>query len=260
MRLLIVEHDLALRGVMTARLEEHGVNVTPVATAAAAVAALQHSAFDVAILDLQLPDQSGRDVLQAVRDLGPPCHVIVLGTGGSETDRVGAFELGADDYVVNPFFVRELTARVLAERRRRRAATSNTLRCGSIAIDLAARQVTVGDVPMTLTVKEFDLLAYFAIHPRHTFSRDELLRSVWHSRADWQQASTVTEHVRRLRIKFEQDVHQPRLLRTVRGIGYRFDPPADEPRDRAERHKVKPFRCPRRKTSRNTPLHLDFVQ
>jgi DNA-binding response OmpR family regulator len=223
-RLLIVEDDDAICRLVATVFEEHAVDVTAAGTAAAALTELRHAVFDVAILDLTLPDGSGLDVLEAMQAQGSATHVIILSGAATETDRVRALELGADDYVVKPFFVRELTARVLAVRRRQETATSSSLTYGRIAIDLAARQVTVDDAPVALRAKEFDLLAFLAARPRHVFSRDELLRSVWQSATDWQKASTVTEHVRRLRSKIEDDPLNPRLLQTVRGVGYRFDP------------------------------------
>ena len=148
----------------------------------------------------------------SLRELDAPTHVIILSAARSEADRVRAFDLGADDYVVKPFFVRELTARVLAVRRRRDGSKDTRLRHGRIQIDLAARHVTVDDVAVSLAAKEFDLLAFLAARPGHVFSRDELLRAVWHSAADWQQVATVTEHVWRLRSKIEQNPSRPRLL------------------------------------------------
>jgi DNA-binding response OmpR family regulator len=224
MRLLIVENDIAARQLVINHLAEQGITATAVPTAAMALSDLHHTAFDVAILGLSLADVSARDLVRALRAPGSATHVIILSGVGDEADRIRAFELGADDYVVKPFFVHELTARVLAVRRRLGIAEENTLQFGTIEIDLAARQVTVDGVPVDLTVKEFDLLAFFAARPRRAFSRDELLRSVWQSAANWQRASTVTEHVRRLRSKLERDSMQPRLLKTVRGFGYRFDP------------------------------------
>lgn len=224
MRLLIVEHDIAVRQLVINHLAEEGVAATAVPTAAIAINDVQHTAFDVAILGLSLADISGRDLLRALRAPGSTTHVIILSDAGDEADRMRAFELGADDYVVKPFFVRELIARVLAVRRRLGIVKNTTLQFGTIGIDLAARQVTVAGAPVDLTVKEFDLLAFLAARPRHAFSREELLRSVWQSAAQWQRASTVTEHVRRLRSKLETDSLQPGLLRTVRGFGYRFDP------------------------------------
>jgi DNA-binding response OmpR family regulator len=224
MRLLIVEDDLAARQLVINHLEEHGIGATSVPCAASALTQLQHNEFDVAIVGVSLTERSGRDLLRALRAPGSITHVIVLSEVGTEADRMRAFEFGADDYVVKPFFAQELAARVLAVRRRLGIVKANVLQFGSIGIDLSARQVTVDGVPVDLTVKEFDLLAFFAARPRQAFSRDELLRSVWQSAAQWQRVSTVTEHVRRLRSKLEPDSFQPRLLQTVRGFGYRFDP------------------------------------
>ena len=228
MRLLIVDDDAAVLRLVSSRLEMQGVSVTSAATGAAALAELRHGSFDVAILDLTLPDGSGLDLLREIRALEAPTHVIILSGAGSVTDRVEALDLGADDYVVKPCFVRELTARVLAVRRRQDVGKDTLLQHGGIGIDLASRKVTVDDVAVMLTPKEFDLLAFLAARPRHVFSRDELLRAVWQSAADWQQPSTVTEHIGRLRAKIEHDPRHPRLLHTVRGVGYRFDPPVDE--------------------------------
>ena len=119
MRLLIVDDDAAVRRLVSNRLEKQGVSVTSAATTGAALVELRHTTFDVAILDLELPDGSGLDLLRSLRELDAPTHVIILSAARSEADRVQALDLGADDYVVKPFFVRELAARVLAVRRRR---------------------------------------------------------------------------------------------------------------------------------------------
>ena len=225
MKLLLLEDDAAVRRLVTNRLEVEGVTVTLVTTVAEAVSRVQHEVFDAAILDLTLPDGSGLEVLHALRALGAATHVTILSGAGSELDRVGALDLGADDYVVKPFFVRELTARLLAVQRRQDASNVAALHYGPLRIDVSAREITVDDVPLHLTTKEFDLLACMAAHPRQVFSRDDLLREVWHSAGDWQRESTVTEHIRRLRAKIEVDPLNPCILRTARGVGYRFDPP-----------------------------------
>jgi DNA-binding response OmpR family regulator len=249
MRLLIVEDDHAVRELVARGLEEQGVSVTKVARLAAGLLEVRQAEFDVVVLDLTLPDGTGLDLLQALRKLESPSHVIILSGAGGEVDRVRALKLGADDYVVKPFFVRELTARILAVQRRQASAHDRRLQYGPISIDLVARQVTVDDAPIPLAGKEFDLLAFLAARPRQAFSRAELLRSVWQSAADWQQGSTVTEHVRRLRSKIEQAPHAPRILMTVRGVGYRFDPPADA----HQRANCATPRVPRRCVMRHYP-------
>jgi DNA-binding response OmpR family regulator len=228
-RLLLVEDDAQVQRLVGGYLEREGLNVTSVGTVASALAELHRTCFDVVVLDLALPDGSGFDVLRTLRSSGVSTHVIILSGAQSQVDRVRGLALGADDYVVKPFFVRELAARVLAAGRRHDLARVKSLRSGGLTIDITGRRVTVGETEVRLSTKEFDLLAFLAARPRHAFSRDELLRSVWQSADDLQREATVTEHVRRLRSKIEMNPRDARMLQTVRGVGYRFDPqPADQ--------------------------------
>lgn len=242
MKVLIVEDDAAVCRVVSEQLESRGVRVVSAGTVDGSRQALSREDFEVVILDRALPDGSGLEVLTELRASGSSAHVIVLTGAGSEEDRVHAIEAGADDYVVKPFYVRELAARVLAVQRRRGLAEDTTLRVGPLEIDLKAHLVTADDLPLDLTSKEYALLVFLAARPGHTFSRAELLRAVWNSNADWQQSATVTEHVRRLRTKIEADPRHPQMLKTVRGAGYRLDPPAagmgdeDEPEEPDEEH------------------------
>ncbi len=226
MRVLIVEDDAAVCRIVRDQLEGRGVGVVSAGSVAASREALGREDFQAIILDLTLPDGSGLELLAELRAAGSSAHVIVLTGAGSEADRVHALESGADDYVVKPFFAREVAARVLAVERRRGLVEDTTLRIGPLEIDLAAREVTAHDRPVDLTTKEFALLAFLAARPGHTFSRAELLRAVWQSSPDWQQGATVTEHVRRLRTKIEPDPQNPEMLKTVRGAGYRLDVPS----------------------------------
>ncbi len=235
MRVLIIEDEAAICQLVRDHLELQGVGTVSAGSVAAGRAALAQEDFHVVILDLTLPDGSGLEVLADLRSTGSDAHVIVLTGAGSEADRINAFESGADDYVVKPFFARELAARVLAVERRRNLTEDTTLRIGPLEIDLNAREVTADGQPIDLTTKEFALLAFLAARPGHTFSRDELLRAVWQSSPDWQQIATVTEHMRRLRSKIESDPRHPTMLKTVRGVGYRIDAPSPERRG-ADQH------------------------
>jgi DNA-binding response OmpR family regulator len=157
--------------------------------------------------------------------------VILLTARSTEADRVGGLQLGADDYVVKPFSPRELVARVGAVLRRASIvpgrAEDAVLVGGSIEIDVVGRRVTIRGRPVVLTAREFDLLAFFVRNPAHAFGRDELLEKVWgYSIGD---KSTVTVHVRHLREKIEVDPSRPVILVTVWSVGYRFDPPHDDP-------------------------------
>ncbi|MCU1499292.1 MAG: hypothetical protein JWM47_3245 [Acidimicrobiales bacterium] len=189
-----------------------------------ALAAVGGSWIDVAVLDLHLPTMSGLDVLTELRRSRPAMHIIVLTGAGSEADRVLGLVSGADDYMVKPFSVRELAARIVAARRRQAAEQPLVIAHGTLRIDIAARDVRVGDRPLDLTRRECGLLVYLASNPGRTVSRDELLRGVWGSSADWQSPATITEHVRRVRTKLEVDPENPVRIVTVRGAGYRFEP------------------------------------
>jgi DNA-binding response OmpR family regulator len=148
--------------------------------------------------------------------------VIVCSGQASEQDRVRLLNLGADDFIDKPYSMPELEARVRAVMRRGSAAPTTTLDLGGLVIDHGTRTVTLGQDEVPMTRKEFDLLAFLATCPGRVFSREELLERVWGSTSRWQGCSTVTEHVRRVRLKIETDPENPRWITTVRGIGYRF--------------------------------------
>jgi len=225
---LVVEDDRDVRHLVRTDLERADMKVVEADSVARAVAELRAIDFDVIILDLTLPDGSGLEVLRQVRAAGGTAHVIILSGAAAQADRILGLEAGADDYVVKPFFAEELTARVRAVGRRRDTGQEAMLRIGALEIDLVAKRVRVAGRDIELTAREFLLLAYLAERPGQVFSRAELLRAVWRSAPDWQAASTVTEHIHRLRTKLELDPAQPRLLQTVRGSGYRLDHPPVE--------------------------------
>jgi len=151
--------------------------------------------------------------------------VIILSGRGEEADRILGLKLGADDYLAKPFSPRELVARVESVLRRSRPEpVKEHYEYSGLMVDTATREVHVNGAMIDLTTKEFDLLAHFAAQPRRVFSREDLLRAVWESSSAWQHKATVTEHVRRLRLKVESDPENPRWIKTVRGVGYRFDP------------------------------------
>lgn len=221
---LVVDDEPMVREVLTTYLEREGHRVTSAADGAAALEILNSDKPDLVILDLMLPKVDGLSVLAHLRhDTDVP--VIVLTARGEEPDRVLGFELGADDYVVKPFSPREIVARVRSVLRRSQPPESNApIVHGDLRIDRSSREVTLRGEPVTLTPREFELLAYVAAAPRQVFRRSELLAAVWDSSADYQDPSTVTVHVRRLRNKIEADPTQPRHLVTVWGVGYRFEP------------------------------------
>jgi len=223
-RVLVVDDDEAVRVLLTRYLEMEGFSVEQVRDGGAALAAIAASQPDLVLLDLMLPTQDGLDILTRLRrDSDVP--VILLTARGSEADRILGLKLGADDYVVKPFSPGELTARITSVLRRTRASSpQSVLSFDGLSLDLGTREVTAGNVVVATTAREFDLLAFLAASPRQVFSRQQLLANVWDSSEEWQDPDTVTEHIRRIRRRIEPDPDHPRWIKTVRGVGYRFDP------------------------------------
>ena len=226
-KLLVVDDDPEVRGMLSRLLEVEGYKVTEAMTGAEAIGSLASTQPDLVILDVMLTSEDGFDVLAAIRRTSD-VPVILVTAKGHETDRVLGLKLGADDYVVKPFSPAELAARVGTVLRRSAkgpaAATSGTLEFGDLAIDTMAREIRVSDRLVETTAKEFALLAFLAGSPRQVFTREQLLSQVWDSSSEWQDAGTVTEHIRRIRRKIELDPDSPQWVRTVRGVGYRFEP------------------------------------
>jgi DNA-binding response OmpR family regulator len=222
---LVVDDEPMVQEVVATYLERDGWNVTGAADGATALRMISSSRPDLVVLDLMLPLVDGLSVLARLRET-TDVPVIVLTARGEEPDRVLGLELGADDYVVKPFSPRELVARVRSVLRRnpRSPSVASRIAVGRLVIDGASREVSVDGALVPLTAREFDLLAFLAASPRQVFSRADLLRQVWDSSPEYQDPSTVTVHVRRLRQKIEVDPNQPRHLVNVWGVGYRFDP------------------------------------
>jgi len=222
---LVVEDDATLAKVLSAYLRSAGFEPVAVSDGPGALQEWAQRKPDVVVLDLMLPGMSGLDVLRRRRDDDDGAAVIILSARGEEDDRVLGLELGADDYVVKPFSPRELVGRVQALLRRGERLGSvgllpRLLIAGGLEVDIAARTVRLGG-PVTLTTREFDLLAHLMSHPGQTFTKEQLMHRVWGW--DFGDTSTVTVHVRRLREKIEADPSDPRRVITVRGAGYRFD-------------------------------------
>jgi DNA-binding response OmpR family regulator len=224
-RILVVEDEAAIRQLIRWSLTEEGYEVSEAEDAFAAAQRLAAVHHDLVLLDLNLPDVGGHELLVRIRrDSDVP--VIILTGRDDEADRVRALRAGADDYIVKPFSIPEFLARVEAVLRRSKGPSvpraDGLLRYGDLAIDLVTREVAVDAHPIDLTAREFDLLAFLAASPRQVFTREQILEHVWGSKGEWQDAATVTEHVRRLRRKVEKDPDAPSYLQTVRGVGYRF--------------------------------------
>ncbi len=215
-----------VREVLTQYLAADGFNVVEAGDGDAAVAAVTDESPDLVLLDLMLPKRNGLDVLGFIRGTSQ-LPVILLTARGDESDRVRGLEAGADDYVVKPFSAREVTARVRSVLRRTTdvvATTDIMTEFGEIQVDPAKWTVTKSGENVDLPRKEFELLNCFLAHPGEALTREDLLQKVWSSSTEWQDPSTVTVHVRRLRGRLEENPSKPAHFTTVFGVGYRFDP------------------------------------
>ena len=225
----MVDDDEAIRTVVRWQLDYAGFRVVEADDGPSALRRIRDDAPAIVVLDLSLPRLGGLDVLRAVRagrTGRSDTPVIVLSGRSGETDRIVGLDLGADDYLVKPFSPGELAARIRSVLRRSAPELAEEPRVlGEVRIEAATRRVLVGGTEVELTPKEFDLLAFLAAHPGEVHTRSQLLERVWNSSPEWLGEATVTEHVHRLRTKLEQDPSQPRLLRTVRGIGYQLVDP-----------------------------------
>jgi DNA-binding response OmpR family regulator len=223
--ILVVEDDAAIRLGIVDALESAGYTALEAADGDDGLSAALGAAYDLLLLDLILPKRGGFAILREVRKTRPALPVIILTARGEEADRVRGLELGADDYVVKPFSVRELLARVAAVLRRapERFLDTSTVRFPGGSVDVAARLVHFeGGGEETLSERETELLRYLAGNAGRPVTREELLARVWGVTAPGIETRTVDMHVARLREKLRDDPDDPRILLTVRGKGYRF--------------------------------------
>jgi two-component system response regulator ResD len=223
-RVLVVDDEAIVRDVLTRYLEKEGFRVDAAEDGEVALELAARSRPDIVVLDLMLPKVDGFEVFRRLRGLGD-VPVVMLTAKGEEVDRVVGLELGADDYISKPFSPREVVARIRAVLRRgeRVARDGILLVVGGLEIDRPRREVRRDGSLLHLTRKEYDLLELLASHSGCTFTRTDLLESVWDFAWDGD-SSTVTVHIRRLREKIEDDPSDPRHLVTVWGVGYRFEP------------------------------------
>ncbi len=228
--IVVLEDDTEIRRLIQYRLESAGYAVRLYATPGLIVADAERQRPALFLLDIMVPGGSGLDVCRQLRRSAvlATVPVIFLTARASEDDRVLGLELGADDYIVKPFAMRELLARVRAVLRRTEAPgepSSPVLLVEDLQIDSGSMEVRVRGELITTTTTEFRLLEYLARHPGRVFSRDQLLDAVWGD-SRFVTPRSVDVYVRRLREKIEAEPETPRYLKTLRGAGYRFDIPS----------------------------------
>src|SRR5271165_3773417 len=223
-KILLIEDDSDLYSLLKYNLEKEGFLMSGQQTGKGAIELCRQVRPDLILLDIMLPDSDGLDICKGIRkdaDLAA-IPVIFLTARASETDRIVGLEIGANDYVVKPFFVRELVARIKLQFRNQ-ATPSRVLEAGGLELDPSNRQVRLNGTPLQLTATEFRLLEFLMSRPGVVFSREQLLNAVWgQDRAITDRAVDV--YVLRLRQKIETDPTNPTLIHCVRGFGYTFEP------------------------------------
>ncbi|MBM3680365.1 MAG: response regulator transcription factor [Actinobacteria bacterium] len=225
---LIVDDEVPLQELLQRALERDGYRVVVAGTAADGVAAFERESPDAILLDVMLPDRSGRDVCQEIRSRST-VPIIMLTALDDEVDKVVGLELGADDYITKPFGLSELRSRVRAVLRRASMGAPAAgepdvavLDEAGVRLDRGRRAVAVDGADVDLTYVEFEILTTLMESPGRVYSRAQLLDAVWGS-SDFREPRTVDVHVRHLREKIEADPASPVRIHTVRGVGYRFE-------------------------------------
>jgi DNA-binding response OmpR family regulator len=231
-KILVVDDDPEITKLLEKFLSGEGYEVVLAASGAAALSATSAMEPDLVLLDIVLGNEDGRDVLRELRLISDVPTIFLTGRG-LEAERIAGLKLGADDYIVKPFSLGEMSARIESVLRRSGVNTlqhqieAPTIVFTDLQINESTHEVRLRGELLDLTSKEFALLAFMASSPRQVYSRAQLLEHVWSSSAEWQNEATVTEHIRRLRAKIEVDPDHPQWIKTIRGVGYRFEPPAD---------------------------------
>ncbi|MEN8107022.1 MAG: response regulator transcription factor [Pseudomonadota bacterium] len=226
--ILVIEDNADIARLVMVNLRSKQMHVDHAADGSAGLDMALTGKYQLLILDLMLPGMDGLDICRTLRSEKVYTPVLMLTARTSELDRVLGLEVGADDYLTKPFSVPELVARVNAILRRSdqyqsssTAKASSPLQFGALHMDPDKRQVLLGDDPVELTAREFDLLWHFASNPERVFTRSQLLDSVWgYGHAGYEH--TVNSHINRLRAKIEADPAKPQYVITVWGVGYKF--------------------------------------
>ena len=216
--ILLVEDEVKLARFVELELGYEGYRVTVAHDGMTGLSAAREQKPDLLILDWMLPGISGLEICRRLRSTGDKVPIILLTAKDEVSDRVAGLDAGADDYVIKPFSVEELLARVRAHLRRTQEPDADVLQFADLSLNRRTREVFRGDKLIELTAKEFDLLEYLLAHPRQVLTRDRILEEVWGY--DFMGDSNIIEvYVRYLRLKLEAN-NPTRLIQTVRGVGY----------------------------------------
>ena len=227
-KILVVEDEKDIRDLLRYNLEQEGFGVLEAEDAELALALVQRERPALVVLDIMLPGMSGLDICRTLRqdDETARLPIVILTAKAAEVDKVVGLEMGADDYVTKPFSPRELIARIKAVLRRALGPEAQRphefYERGRLRIDFDTYQVFLDEQEVKLSLREYELLAFFVRHPNRVYERTQLLDLVW-GRDTYVEPRTVDVHVRRLRMRIERDDAHPELILTVRGVGYKFN-------------------------------------
>jgi len=227
-KIVVIEDDPSILRGLQLNLGMEGYLVRSATDGETGLRLAKTESPDLVVVDVMLPRLGGLEVVREIRQDDPDMPILILSAKGQEGDKVAGLKFGADDYMVKPFGLKELLARIDALLRRRRARgetgpNRSVRKVGEIELDLDARRAAVGGRALELTSREYDLLAFFVTHPERVYSREQLMEAVWGSRY-FGTARTVDNFIARLRAHIGDDAERPRHLETVRGVGYRFNP------------------------------------
>ncbi|MBM3811553.1 MAG: response regulator transcription factor [Acidimicrobiia bacterium] len=227
-KIVLIEDDADLFALLKYNLEKEGFQLTGAQTGKGAIDLCLRERPDLILLDIMLPDSDGLDICRGIRNHPELTHtpVIFLTARASETDRIVGLELGANDYVVKPFFIRELIARIKIQFRGG-GAPAKVLKCGALELDRNRCRVTREGKALSLTATEFRLLEFLMSRPGVVFTREQLLDAAWGQDRNVTDR-TVDVYILRLRQKVEPDPANPSLIRSLRGFGYSFHDPTAE--------------------------------
>lgn len=223
-KLLIVEDDKSIALGLEYSLRQEGFEVTVCGNVRAALDALKTTRFSLAVLDLSLPDGSGYDICRAAKQQGD-LPVIFLTARDDEGSVVMGLDMGADDYITKPFRLRELVSRIRSVLRRTGRGGSGVYEYGCVQVNTAQGKVFKNGQDVFLTALEYRLLMTLLGHAGQILSRSQLLESIWDVSGDFVNDNTLTVYIKRLREKIEDDPQNPVIIQTVRGMGYRMEPP-----------------------------------
>ncbi len=226
-KVLVIEDDISLLELMELHLEDLDSEVTKAVNGKTGLELAQLDDFDLIVLDIKLPDTDGYEICKTIRSKKNYTPILMVTSKKDEIDKVLGLELGADDYLTKPFGIREFIARVKAILRRMDSMKpeedhQDELRLNGLKIEFSKRKVIKNNNTVELTPKEFELLYFLASHPGKTYTREQLLNKLWD--LDFRgYEHTVNSHINRLRRKIEDDLSNPKYIRTIWGVGYKFN-------------------------------------